>query len=69
MWMHLENGQGEWMPRVHTINVKPAERMSLLFNADAPGPWAFHCHVLYHMEAGMFRVVRVSDPTGYEEAG
>jgi CopA family copper-resistance protein len=68
MWMHLENGQGEWMPRVHTINVKPAERMSLLFNADAPGPWAFHCHVLYHMEAGMFRVVRVSDPTGPEEA-
>ncbi len=62
MWMHLENGQGEWMPRVHTLNVKPAERVSLLFNADAPGPWAFHCHVLYHMEAGMFRVVRVSGP-------
>jgi CopA family copper-resistance protein len=68
MWMHLENGQGEWMPRVHTLNVKPAERVSLLFNADAPGPWAFHCHVLYHMEAGMFRVVRVSEPKRAEGA-
>jgi CopA family copper-resistance protein len=61
MWMELENGHGERIPRVHTVNVKPAERLSLLFTADAPGPWAFHCHVLYHMEAGMFRVVKVSD--------
>jgi CopA family copper-resistance protein len=61
MWMELENGHGERIPRVHTVNVQPAERLSLLFTADAPGPWAFHCHVLYHMEAGMFRVVRVSD--------
>jgi FtsP/CotA-like multicopper oxidase with cupredoxin domain len=60
MWMELENGHGERIPRVHTVNVKPAERLSLLFTADAPGPWAFHCHILYHMEAGMFRVVRVS---------
>ncbi len=67
MWMHLENGAGERMPRVHTISVKPAERVSLLFNGDAPGPWAFHCHVLYHMDAGMFRVVRVSDPSVAEE--
>ena len=64
MWMELENGHGERIPRVHTVNVKPAERLSLLFTADAPGPWAFHCHVLYHMEAGMFRVVRVSEPDG-----
>ncbi|MGK7312331.1 MAG: multicopper oxidase domain-containing protein, partial [Candidatus Longimicrobiales bacterium M2_2A_002] len=66
MWMHLENGAGLEMPRVHTINVKPAERVSLLFNGDAPGPWAFHCHVLYHMDAGMFRVVKVSDPAAPE---
>jgi CopA family copper-resistance protein len=64
MWMELENGHGERIPRVHTVNVQPAERLSLLFTADAPGPWAFHCHVLYHMEAGMFRVVRVSEPDG-----
>ena len=62
MWMHLENGQGEAMPRVHTLNVKPAERVSLLFYADAPGPWAFHCHVLYHMDSGMFRVFHIGEP-------
>ena len=67
MWMELENGHGERIPRVHTVNVKPAERLSLLFTADAPGPWAFHCHFLFHMEAGMFRVVRVSDPAGEEK--
>jgi CopA family copper-resistance protein len=62
MWMELENGQGEFIPRVHTVNVKPAERLSLLIEVDAPGRWAFHCHVLYHMEVGMFRVVEVSKP-------
>ena len=67
MWMELENGQGEAIPRMHTINVKPAERISLLINADAPGRWAFHCHVLYHMEVGMFRVVEVSRPGGSTE--
>jgi len=62
MWMELENGHEELIPRVHTVNVKPAERLSLLITADAPGKWAFHCHVLYHMEVGMFRVVEVSEP-------
>ena len=62
MWMELENGHGEFIPRMHTINVKPAERISLLIEVDAPGPWAFHCHILYHMEVGMFRVVEVSQP-------
>ena len=63
MWMELENGKGRTIPRVHTVNVKPAEKVSLLFNADAMGPWAFHCHVLYHMDAGMFRVVEVVEPS------
>ncbi|HET7275876.1 MAG TPA: copper resistance system multicopper oxidase [Longimicrobiaceae bacterium] len=62
MWMELENGQEEYIPRVHTVNVKPAERLSLLITVDAPGMWAFHCHILYHMEVGMFRVVEVSEP-------
>lgn len=62
MFMELENGHGELIPRVHTINVKPAERLSLLFHADEPGRWAFHCHILYHMEVGMFRVFEVSEP-------
>lgn len=60
MWMELENGQGPHIPRKHTVSVKPAERLSVLINADAPGRWAFHCHLLYHMELGMFRVVQVS---------
>ncbi|HSF67497.1 MAG TPA: copper resistance system multicopper oxidase [Nitrospiraceae bacterium] len=62
MWMHLENGTGEYLPRKHVVIVKPAERLSVAVTADAPGAWAFHCHLLFHMEAGMFRVVEVSQP-------
>jgi FtsP/CotA-like multicopper oxidase with cupredoxin domain len=62
MWMQLENGAGIYLPRKHTVIVKPAERLSVAVTADAPGPWAFHCHLLLHMEAGMFRVVEVSEP-------
>ncbi len=61
MWMHLENGTGPYLPRKHTVIVKPAERVSVAISADAPGRWAFHCHLLLHMEAGMFRVIEVSD--------
>jgi FtsP/CotA-like multicopper oxidase with cupredoxin domain len=67
MFMELENGKGRSAPLVDTVIVKPAEKVSLLFTADAVGPWAFHCHLLYHMEAGMFRVVRVKDPARAEE--
>ncbi len=66
MWMELENGQTP-MPRKHTISVKPAERLSVLVTADAVGDWAFHCHLLLHMKAGMMRTVRVrpaSDAAG-----
>lgn len=63
MWMELENGAGSYQPRKHTINVKPAARLSIAVTADAPGPWALHCHLLLHMEMGMFRVVQVSAPT------
>lgn len=59
MWMELENGNYP-PPRKHTISLKPSEKVSLLISADAPGNWAFHCHLLYHMDAGMFRVVNVS---------
>jgi CopA family copper-resistance protein len=61
MWMHLDNGAGDYLPRKHTVVVKPAERVPVIITADERGPWAFHCHLLLHMEAGMFRVVRVSD--------
>jgi len=56
----VENGQGDRLPLKHTINVKPGERLSFVFTADEPGHWAFHCHLLYHMEMGMFRTVLVS---------
>ena len=60
MWMELVNGAGIHKPRKHTFNVKPAERVSVDITVDAPGRWAMHCHILYHMDAGMFRVVEVS---------
>jgi CopA family copper-resistance protein len=60
LWSELENGNGEFRPYKHTINVKPGERLSYLVSADTPGEWAYHCHLLYHMEAGMFRKVIVS---------
>lgn len=62
MWLVLDNGNGQHNPRKHTINVKPAERLSADVTVDAPGNWAFHCHILFHMEMGMFRVVSVSKP-------
>ena len=61
MFVELENGTGDYLPRKHTVIVKPAERVSVLITADARGHWAFHCHLLLHMEAGMFRVVQVAD--------
>jgi CopA family copper-resistance protein len=60
IWMELENSTGEFLPRKHTVIVKPAERLSVAVTADAPGRWALHCHLLLHMEAGMFRVVEVA---------
>ena len=61
MWMYLENGAGEYLPRKHTVLVKPAERVSVAITPGERGNWAFHCHLLLHMEVGMFRVVQVSD--------
>lgn len=46
-------------PRKHTVNVLPGGKVTFDLTADAPGDWAFHCHLLYHMHAGMFRVVSV----------
>jgi len=60
LWSELENGHGKYRPYKHTINVKPGEKLSYLVSADTPGRWAYHCHLLYHMELGMFREVRVT---------
>ncbi|MGH8031962.1 MAG: copper resistance system multicopper oxidase [Luteimonas sp.] len=60
MWSEVENAAGEFQVRKHTVMVQPAQRISYRVSADAPGSWAYHCHLLYHMEAGMFRQVVVS---------
>ncbi|MEO7066223.1 MAG: copper resistance system multicopper oxidase [Rhodanobacter sp.] len=60
MFGELEDPQGQFQVRKHTINVQPAQRITYAVTADNPGRWAYHCHMLYHMEAGMFREVVVS---------
>jgi CopA family copper-resistance protein len=61
MWSDLENEAGEFMVRKHTVDIQPGTRRSFRVRADALGRWAFHCHLLYHMESGMFREVRVEE--------
>lgn len=60
MWSEVEAPDGAFQVRKHTVNVQPAQQVSYAVTADNPGRWAFHCHMLYHMEAGMFREVVVS---------
>jgi FtsP/CotA-like multicopper oxidase with cupredoxin domain len=59
MWSEVVAPDGSFQVRKHTVNVHPAQRLSYLVTADALGRWAYHCHLLYHMEAGMFREVMV----------
>lgn len=61
MYVELVNGNGRNNPLKHTVTVKPAEKLMVDVTADEPGVWAFHCHMLYHMKAGMMRAVKVSD--------
>ncbi|CAM3920176.1 copper resistance system multicopper oxidase [Rheinheimera salexigens] len=60
MWSDLENENGEVQVRRHTIPVQPAQRISFLTTPHDVGRWAWHCHLLFHMDAGMFREVVVS---------
>ena len=60
MWSELEADGGGFQARKHTINVQPAQRISFLVHADALGRWAWHCHLLFHMDAGMFREIVVA---------
>ncbi|HFX6352053.1 TPA: copper resistance system multicopper oxidase, partial [Acinetobacter baumannii] len=65
MFMQLENGQqAENLPNKHTIIVPPGKTVTALLTADALGEWAIHCHLLYHMSAGMMNkliVAQVND--------
>jgi len=61
MWSDLEDEAGTFLVRKHTVDVQPGTKRSYRVRADALGRWAYHCHLLYHMEAGMFREVRVDE--------
>jgi CopA family copper-resistance protein len=61
MWSDLEDAEGKFMVRKHTIDMPPGTRRSYRVTADALGRWAYHCHLLFHMEAGMMREVRVEE--------
>jgi FtsP/CotA-like multicopper oxidase with cupredoxin domain len=61
MFVQLENGQPtERLPDKHIVSVAPGQTYSALITADQPGEWAFHCHLLFHMQAGMMRRVVVT---------
>lgn len=59
VWSDLEHENGEFGVRKHTIIMPPGSKRSYRVSADALGRWAYHCHLLFHMEAGMFREVRI----------
>ncbi|MEY8773029.1 copper resistance system multicopper oxidase [Erwinia sp. ACCC 02193] len=61
MWSDLEDEEGKFLVRKHTIDMPPGTRRSYRVTADALGRWAYHCHLLFHMETGMFREVRVNE--------
>ncbi len=63
-FFELVTGHGEFSPRKHTVNVAPGGKVTFDVTADAVGDWAFHCHMLYHMHAGMMRVVTVRPRSG-----
>lgn len=59
MWSILDNGNGQWDPLKHVISVAPGTTVYMETEVDAPGQWAFHCHLSYHADSGMFRKVIV----------
>jgi CopA family copper-resistance protein len=61
MWSDIEDDEGRFQVRKHTVDMPPGTKRSYRVTADALGRWAYHCHLLFHMEAGMFREVRVEE--------
>jgi CopA family copper-resistance protein len=59
MWSILDTGAGKWNPIKHVVSVSPATTVYMETEVDAPGQWAFHCHLSYHAAAGMFRKIIV----------
>ena len=64
-FFELVNGADRMhQPQKHTVIVQPGGSATFDLTADEPGDWAFHCHLLYHMHAGMFQIVTVASPDG-----
>lgn len=61
LWSDLEDENGNFMVRKHTVDIPPGSRRSYRVTADALGRWAYHCHLMMHMDLGMFREVRVEE--------
>jgi L-ascorbate oxidase len=59
MWTLLDNGSKKWNPIKHVVSIAPGTTVYTETEVDAPGKWAFHCHLIYHMATGMFREVIV----------
>jgi L-ascorbate oxidase len=59
MWSILDVGEGKWNPIKHVVSVSPATTVYMETEVDAPGEWAFHCHLSYHAASGMFRKIVV----------
>ena len=59
MWSDVEDEAGAFHLRKHTVDMPPGTKRSYRVRADALGRWAYHCHLLYHMESGMMRLFRV----------
>ena len=61
MWSDVEDADGNFQVRKHTVDMPPGSKRSYRVRADALGRWAYHCHLFFHMESGMFREVQVQE--------
>ena len=68
MWSILDTGKGKWDPVKHVVSVSPGTTAYMETEVDAPGQWAFHCHLSYHADSGMFRKVIVEGSPKAKEA-
>jgi CopA family copper-resistance protein len=69
VWMQPQVGNGAQNPLLHTVSVKPGSTLDVDVEADAEGGWAFHCHLLFHMETGMMRKVEIRRQPRVASAG
>ena len=61
LWSDVEGDDGNFLVRKHTVDMPPGSKRSYRVRADALGHWAFHCHLLFHMDTGMMRTVQVEE--------